>query len=438
MIRELITNGVISIEFVRSQQNLADHLTKELARDLVIKYSNGLKGSILEHPDSRIFEHIILENGFGGQKYDLAARKKTIKLVEDCLRKWEIVPEKDYSKSGYELEMEMELEAPRSLSNTIASRGFSIGAGIPRSLYSCSMLMRFCQQLEMMPEALIRQDVSSSLSISNAEKVVSDEAAVKFQLAVPSCEGYISLDDDLLIRESSHVGGGQELRKNPQADSDAKSPARITPSKTILRNSSGLKGKDVPADISYLDTSAAASPAKDTAFKTTRMKSPGFNCKNVIGDVAVSKTPTPEILQDEDFDVVQRPQKNYRETSLDAKVDKSDTGVAITVMQGPVLTNSVVYVPPRNGILGAQSLLVCLTGYRGEDKMKIIIMVQLMGAKCTLLLDDTVTHLMCYKFEGKKYEAAKRKKTIKLVNHKWLEDCLRNWEIVPEKDYSKR
>nr|GEU89306.1 zinc finger, CCHC-type [Tanacetum cinerariifolium] len=29
MIRELITNGVIFIEFVRSQQNLADHLTKD-------------------------------------------------------------------------------------------------------------------------------------------------------------------------------------------------------------------------------------------------------------------------------------------------------------------------------------------------------------------------------------------------------------------------
>ncbi|KAI3701767.1 hypothetical protein L6452_27096 [Arctium lappa] len=37
MIRELITNGVISIEFVWSQQNLADHLTKGLDRDLVHK-----------------------------------------------------------------------------------------------------------------------------------------------------------------------------------------------------------------------------------------------------------------------------------------------------------------------------------------------------------------------------------------------------------------
>ncbi|GJW65330.1 zinc finger, CCHC-type containing protein [Tanacetum coccineum] len=37
MIRELIRNSVISIEFVRSQHNLANYLTKGLARDLVIK-----------------------------------------------------------------------------------------------------------------------------------------------------------------------------------------------------------------------------------------------------------------------------------------------------------------------------------------------------------------------------------------------------------------
>ncbi|GJZ75160.1 zinc finger, CCHC-type containing protein [Tanacetum coccineum] len=42
MIHELITNGVVSIEFVRSQQNLVDHLTKGLARDLVIKSAEGM------------------------------------------------------------------------------------------------------------------------------------------------------------------------------------------------------------------------------------------------------------------------------------------------------------------------------------------------------------------------------------------------------------
>ncbi|GJY80777.1 zinc finger, CCHC-type containing protein [Tanacetum coccineum] len=42
MIRVLVTNGVIYIEFVRSQQNLAHHLTKGLARDLVIKSTEGM------------------------------------------------------------------------------------------------------------------------------------------------------------------------------------------------------------------------------------------------------------------------------------------------------------------------------------------------------------------------------------------------------------
>nr|GEU34582.1 zinc finger, CCHC-type [Tanacetum cinerariifolium] len=47
MIRELITNRVLCIEFVRSQQNLADHLMKGLARDLVIKSAEvmGLKSN---------------------------------------------------------------------------------------------------------------------------------------------------------------------------------------------------------------------------------------------------------------------------------------------------------------------------------------------------------------------------------------------------------
>ena len=42
MIRELIMNGVVSIVFVKSQQNLADHLTKGLARDLVLKSATGM------------------------------------------------------------------------------------------------------------------------------------------------------------------------------------------------------------------------------------------------------------------------------------------------------------------------------------------------------------------------------------------------------------
>ncbi|GJR19719.1 zinc finger, CCHC-type containing protein [Tanacetum coccineum] len=42
MIRDLITNGVVFIEFVRSQGNLADHLANILVRNLVLKSDEGM------------------------------------------------------------------------------------------------------------------------------------------------------------------------------------------------------------------------------------------------------------------------------------------------------------------------------------------------------------------------------------------------------------
>ncbi|GJS24684.1 hypothetical protein Tco_0453316 [Tanacetum coccineum] len=42
MVHELIMNGMISVEFVRTQLNLDDHLTKGLARDLVRKAAIGM------------------------------------------------------------------------------------------------------------------------------------------------------------------------------------------------------------------------------------------------------------------------------------------------------------------------------------------------------------------------------------------------------------
>ncbi|GJX37397.1 zinc finger, CCHC-type containing protein [Tanacetum coccineum] len=43
LIRELIMNMVISIEFLRSQENLLNHLMKGLTRDLVIKSAEGMR-----------------------------------------------------------------------------------------------------------------------------------------------------------------------------------------------------------------------------------------------------------------------------------------------------------------------------------------------------------------------------------------------------------
>ncbi|XP_034911905.1 BRCT domain-containing protein At4g02110 [Populus alba] len=105
----------------------------------------------------------------------------------------------------------------------------------------------------------------------------------------------------------------------------------------------------------------------------------------------------------------------------------------------PVDATSIMYRPLRdlNGIPRAKNLTMCLTGYQRQDRDDIMTMVGLMGAHFSKpLVANRVTHLICYKFEGEKYELANKMK-IKLVNHRWLEDCLRNWELLPEDNYSK-
>ncbi|KAM3372087.1 hypothetical protein ACQJBY_019131 [Aegilops geniculata] len=99
----------------------------------------------------------------------------------------------------------------------------------------------------------------------------------------------------------------------------------------------------------------------------------------------------------------------------------------------------VLYKPLRDldGIPGSQSLNICLTGYQKNGREDIMKMVTLMGAQFSKpLIAHKVTHLICYKFEGEKYELAKMV-NINLVNHQWLEDCLKAWEILPVDNYNR-
>lgn len=107
----------------------------------------------------------------------------------------------------------------------------------------------------------------------------------------------------------------------------------------------------------------------------------------------------------------------------------------------PVKTTDIMYRPVKDllGIPGAKSLIICLTGYQRGDREDIMTMVALMGAQFSKpLIANKVTHLICFKFEGEKYVLAKKMNRIKLINHKWLEDCLKAWKIVSEEDYSNK
>nr|GEV17976.1 hypothetical protein [Tanacetum cinerariifolium] len=85
MIYELITNGVISIEFVRSQENLADHLTKGLARDLVIKSAEGMRLKELKHMYLHIIPMMCLEPAEKEDK--VFTSQQFVWVVRPCITK---------------------------------------------------------------------------------------------------------------------------------------------------------------------------------------------------------------------------------------------------------------------------------------------------------------------------------------------------------------
>ncbi|GAQ88320.1 hypothetical protein KFL_004180040 [Klebsormidium nitens] len=79
-------------------------------------------------------------------------------------------------------------------------------------------------------------------------------------------------------------------------------------------------------------------------------------------------------------------------------------------------------------------LCVSSTNYRGEDKLRLKRMITELGMKYTDDFGRGNTHLVCWSFEGGKFEKAKYW-GIPQVNHRWVEDCAWRREVVPVDDY---
>jgi hypothetical protein len=80
-------------------------------------------------------------------------------------------------------------------------------------------------------------------------------------------------------------------------------------------------------------------------------------------------------------------------------------------------------------------LVIAQTNYRGLAKNDVEDMVRILGATFTTTLSMSNTHLVCREYHGAKYEKGMQWK-LKLVNHRWLEDCLWHWQRLPEEPYS--
>ncbi|QDZ17859.1 hypothetical protein A3770_01p03770 [Chloropicon primus] len=109
------------------------------------------------------------------------------------------------------------------------------------------------------------------------------------------------------------------------------------------------------------------------------------------------------------------------------------------------LDSEVAFTPPRN--LGGISdemkdCVVCVTGYSGLRRLSIRELVSRTGALYSGTLNRNCTHLICYRYEGEKYKTARKWQEAggspSIVNHRWVEDCLRTWTYLSEPIYEDK